>query len=103
MGLRDAHPDATVPAVRRFPLPDPRPADAIRQARRVSDASVGAHPDGAADAVLPALAAVRYAEKLAAREQVVPAPDAKAHRREQSSLREVAKAPCTRGAVRSAA
>jgi len=56
--------------VAAVPLPDLHPADAIPQAPHASDASDAVPPDEAADAVIPALAAVPCAEKL-----VVPAPD----------------------------
>ena len=61
-----------------FPLLDPRPADAILLAQRGSDASDAVHLDEAADAIVRALMAVLYVEKLAVRERVVPARDVKA-------------------------
>jgi len=73
MELPVALPDATVLAVRRSPLPDRHPADAFPPAQRASDAWAAAPPDEAADAVLPALAAARYAEKLAVPVPAVPA------------------------------
>ena len=51
-----------------LPLPAPRPADALLLALRALDASVAAHPDEAADAIVRALTDALYAEKL-----VVPA------------------------------
>ncbi len=96
----DERPDAKVQAVRRSPLPDLRPADAIPLAPRASDASDAVPPDAAADAPLPALAAVPCAEKLA-----VPAPDVLALIAEALPplLRARAKAPCTPAAGQSAA
>jgi hypothetical protein len=76
--LQDALPDALVPAG-PFQLPDLRPVDAILLGPRASDASVGAHPDAAADAIVPALAAERCVEKLAVPEQAVQARVAKVH------------------------
>jgi hypothetical protein len=62
-----------------FLLPDRRQADAILLARLASDASADAHPDAAADAVLPALAVVPCVEKLAVLAPVVPGRAGKAH------------------------
>jgi hypothetical protein len=62
-----------------FLLPDRRQADAILLARLAWDASAGAHPDAAADAVLPALAVVPCVEKLAVPAPVVPGQGGKAH------------------------
>jgi hypothetical protein len=67
---QDGLPDALVPEG-PFRLPGRRPADAIPPAPPASDASVAALLDEAAGAVLPALADVRYAEKLAAPALVV--------------------------------
>jgi hypothetical protein len=100
MELPDALPDAPDPAA-PFPLPAPRRADAIPRAPHASDASAGVLPDEAADAPIPVLAAVPYAEKL-----VVPAPDALAPTVETHPpqlLPVEAKAPCIPGAGRSAA
>jgi hypothetical protein len=58
-------------------LPDLHPADALLLAPLASDASAGVHPDEAADAIAPALAALPCAEKLAVPAPVVPAPIAK--------------------------
>jgi len=84
-----------------IPLLDLLPADAIPPAQLASDASAAVHPDEAADAPIPALAAVPCAEKLAALAQVVRAPDAKLHpaRALPAQLEE----PCRPGAGRSAA
>jgi len=46
-------------------------------ALRALDASVAAHPDEAADAIVRALTGALYAEKLAGPAQAVPARDAK--------------------------
>jgi hypothetical protein len=81
-----------------FPPPDPHPADAIRLALRVSDASDAVLPDAAEDAIVPALAVVRYAEKLAVPAQVAQAQAAKAR-----PLPALAMALCIRDAVPSAA
>jgi len=62
---------------------------------------VAVHPDEAADAVIPALAAVPCAEKLAVPAPVVPAPGAK--RRSAQVVPAEAEAPCIPGAGRSAA
>ncbi len=78
MELPDALPDATVPEV-PFPLPALHLTDAIPPAQPASDASDAVPPDEAADAVLPALAAAMYVEKLAVPALDVPAPDAKSH------------------------
>jgi hypothetical protein len=97
----DGFPGALVPAEPLLPLPDLHPADAIPPAQLASDASVAVHPDEAADAPLPVLAAVRYAEKSAAPGQVVPAPDAKL--RPAQTLPAQPKVPCKPGAGRFAA
>jgi len=61
------------------PLPGLHPADAIPLAPLSSDASAAVHPDEAADAIVPALAAVPCAEKLVGPAPVVPASAAKLH------------------------
>ena len=60
-----------------LPLPALRPADALLLALRALDASVVVHLAEAADAIVRALTAARYAEKLAGPAQVVLARDAK--------------------------
>jgi len=69
MGLPAGFRDVSVPAAAAF-LPDLHPAGAILQAPPAWDAWAAVPPDAAADAALPALAAVLCVEKLAA-----PAPD----------------------------
>jgi hypothetical protein len=101
MAHPDGFPGASVPAEALLPLPDLHPADAIPQARLAWDASVDVHPDEAVDALIPALAAARCAEKLAARAQVVPASDATPH--SAKALLGQPEAPCIPGADRSAA
>jgi hypothetical protein len=96
----DGFPDASVPAA-AIPLPDLLPADAIPPAQLASDASAAVHPDEAADALFPALAAVPCAEKLAALAQGVPALDAQLH--SAQTLPAQPEAPCIPGADRSAA
>jgi hypothetical protein len=81
-----------------FPLPDPHRADAIRLAQRASDALDAVLPDVAADAIVPALGAVRYAGKLVAPAQAAQAQAAKAR-----PLPAQAMALCIRDAVPSAA
>jgi predicted metal-dependent hydrolase len=54
-------------------------AGEIRRAQRAWDALAGVHRDEVADAIVRALRAGQYAEKLAAPEQVVPEPGAKSH------------------------
>jgi len=83
------------------PLPDLLPADAIPPAQRASDASAAVHPDEAADALFPALAAGPCAEKLAAQAQGVPALDAPPH--SAQALLAQPEAPCTPDADQSAA
>jgi hypothetical protein len=96
----DGFPDAPVPAaVAR--LPDLHPADAIPPAPRVSDASADVRPDEAAGVALLALAAVRYAEKLAVPALVVPEPAVKPY--SVRKLPEPAAALYTPDADRSAA
>ncbi len=77
MELPDDFLDALAPAA-ADPLPDLHPVDAILPAPRVSDASDAVPPDEAADAPIPALAAVPCAEKLVAPEPDVLAPTAEA-------------------------
>jgi len=101
MELPVALPVATVPAARRFPLPDLRRADAILLAPLGLDASAAVHPDEAADAIVRALAAVPYAERLAARAPVVRAQIAKSH--PARALLAEAAALCRPGAGRFAA
>jgi len=84
-----------------IPLPDLHPADAIPPAQLASDASVAVHPDEAADAPFPELAAARCAEKLAGPAQVVRASDAKLH--SPQGLPAQTEAPCTPGEDRFAA
>ena len=81
-------------------LPDLRPADAIPRAQLGSDAWAAVHPDEAADAVIPALAAGPCAEKLAAPAPDVPAQIAKLHPALHPAE---AKAPCIPVAGRSGA
>jgi len=100
LALLDGFLDATVPAAAAS-LPDLHPADATLRAPRASDASAAVHPDEAADAALPALAAVPCAEKLAVPALVVPALAAKL--RSPQVLPAEAAAPCIPGAGRSAA
>ena len=99
--LPDAHLDATVPAVRRFPLPVLHPADATPLARRASDASAAVHPDEAVDAVIRALAAAPCAEKLAVPAPAVPVSDGQLPLAQ--ALPVEAKVPCTPDADRSVA
>jgi hypothetical protein len=99
-GLPDGFPDALVPAAPSR-LPDLRPTDAILPAQLASDASAAVHPDEAADAIVPALAAVPCAEKLAVPAPVVPAQDAEEHF--QSVVPAEAEVLYTLGAGRSAA
>ncbi len=94
MELPDGFPDASVPVAAAF-LPDLHPTVAIPQALRAWDASVAVRPDEV-PAVTLALAAVPYAERLAAPEPVVPAPVVVVL---QGSPEE----PCTPGAGRFAA
>jgi hypothetical protein len=101
MAHPDGFPGALVPAEALLPLPDLHPADAIPRAPLASDASVAVHPDEAADAPIPALAAVPCAEKLAAPAQVVQASDAKLH--SAQALRAQPEAPCIPDADPSAA
>jgi hypothetical protein len=96
----DGFPDALAPAV-AIPLPDLLPADAIPPAPLASDASAAVHPDEAADAPFPALAAAPCAERLAAPAQVVPALDAQLH--SEQALLAQPEAPCTPDADPSAA
>ena len=96
----DGFPDASVPAA-AAPLPDLLPTDAIPPVQLAWDASVGAHPDEAADAPIPELAAGPCAEKLAAPAQAVQASDAKLHLAQ--ALPAQPKAPCIPGADPSAA
>jgi len=77
-------------------LPDLHPAVAIPLEPRGWDASADVPPDEAVDAAIRVLAAVPYAEKLAAQEPVVPASPAVA-------LPAQSEVPGTRGAGRSAA
>ena len=100
-GHPDGFPGALVPAEALLPLPDLRPADAIPLVQLASDASVAVHPDEAADALIPELAAAPCAEKLAAPAQVAQASDAKL--RSAQTLPAQPKAPCISGADRSAA
>jgi hypothetical protein len=100
LGHPDGFQDALAPAA-AVPLPDLLPADAIPPAQLASDASVVVHPDEAADALFPALAAVPCAEKLAAQGLVVQASDAKLH--SALTLPAQTTAPCIPGAGRSAA
>ena len=100
MGLPAGFRDASVPAAAAF-LPDLHPAGAILQAPPAWDAWAAVLPDAAADAALPALAAVLCVEKLAA-----PAPDVLAPTVEALPPRVLpaeAEALCTPGAGRSAA
>jgi hypothetical protein len=99
-GLPDGFPDALVLAVAAL-LPDLHREDAILPTPRALDASAAVHLDEAADAAIPALAAVMYAEKLAAPARVVQAPAAKLHLARM--LPAAAEAPCTPVAGRSAA
>jgi hypothetical protein len=101
MELLDGLPDATVPVVRRFPLPDLHPADAIPLAPHASDASAAVPPDEAADATVPALADAPYAEKLAVPAPVAQAPAAELRLR--PTFPAEAKAPCKPGAALSGA
>jgi hypothetical protein len=75
--------------------------DAIPLAPLASDASVAVHPDAAADALLPALAVVPCAEKLAVPAQAVQAPAAKLH--PARALPAQTEAPYIPGAGQSAA
>jgi hypothetical protein len=88
-----------VPAVAAR-LPDLRPADAIPRAPLASDASAAVHPDEAADAAIPALAAGPCAEKLAAPAPAVQGQIAKLHLALHPAA---AKAPCIQVAGRSGA
>jgi hypothetical protein len=101
MAHPDGFPGALVPAEALLPLPDLHPADAIPPAQLASDASVAVHPDEAADALFPALAAAPCAGKLAAPAQVVRASDAKLH--SAPALPAQPEAPYIPGAGRSAA
>jgi hypothetical protein len=88
-------PNASVPAVVTL-LPDLRPADALPPEIAASGAS-DASPLAAAEYALPTpMPADARVEKLAARARAVPAPDGK-------ELPVPEPAPCTPGAVRSAA
>ncbi len=87
--------------MRRFPLPDQRPVDAIPLVPRASDASVAVPPDEAADATVPAPEDAPCAEKLAAPALVAPASPAELLLLQ--TLPEEAKAPCKPGAAPSAA
>jgi hypothetical protein len=100
MARPDALPDASVPEA-AFLLPDLPLAGAILLAPRGSDASAAVPPDEAWDAALPVPADARYAEKLAAQVQAVPALDAKL--RQSKPLPAAAAEPCTRAAGPSAA
>jgi hypothetical protein len=75
--------------------------DGIPPAQLAWDASAAVHPDEAADALIPELAAVVCAEKLAVPAQVVPALDEKLH--PAQALLAQPEAPCIPGAGRSAA
>ncbi len=88
-------PDAKVLAAATY-LPDLHPADALPPEIAASGAS-DASPPAAAEYALPApMPADACVEKLAARARAVPAPDEK-------ELPVPEPAPCTPGAVRSAA
>jgi hypothetical protein len=65
MELPDGHPDAMVPAARRFRLPDRLRADALRRAQPSSDAWADVHPDEVEDVPVPVRTDARCAEKLA--------------------------------------
>ena len=93
--LQDGFPDASVPEVAAF-LPVQHPEVAIPLGPRAWDASAAVHPGEALDAVILALVAAPYAEKLVAPEPAVPALAVVA-------LPPLAEAPCTPDAGRSAA
>jgi hypothetical protein len=99
MALPDALPDATVPAVRRFPLPDLHRADALPPAQPALDASAAVHPDEAEDVAHPAPAVARCAEKSVVPALVVPAQAAELRPAQAAE----AKAPYRPGVAPSAA
>ena len=92
-------PDAPVPEA-PFRLRDLRPADEIPQVRLSSDALDDVRLDAAAGAIVPAQAAVPYAEKLAVPALVV---QAQAVKSRPARLPEAATALCIPDAAPSAA
>jgi hypothetical protein len=79
-GRRDGFQDELILEAALLRHPGRRLEDAIRLALHGSDAWDGVHPDEGPDAIVPALADARYAEKLAGRALVVRARAAKQRR-----------------------